>query len=167
MPKYKVFDEVPVWQEAARLYGRVLDVLEESSPPLTATFRNQLERAALSVSTSVAEGYETPKTGDLLALLANARGAAAEVQSMVAVVSARPKVARIRESLAQIRVSAEECARQLGAWRNAVEGPGLTRRASGDGSPSASGVGRTPAPEYPSGPGSGRTTATGAGERRG
>ncbi len=167
MPKYKTFDEVPVWQEAARLYGRVLDVLEEPNPPLTAAFRNQLERAALAISSSVAEGYETPKTGDLLALLANARGAAAEVQSMVAVVSARPKVARMRESLGQIRVSAEECARQLSAWRISVENPGLTRRVSGDGASTGSSAGKTPAPEYASGLGSARATGTGGGERRG
>lgn len=28
MPKYTSFEDLPVWQEAARLYNRVLDLLE-------------------------------------------------------------------------------------------------------------------------------------------
>lgn len=29
MAKYQKFEDLPVWQEAARLYNRVLDLLEE------------------------------------------------------------------------------------------------------------------------------------------
>ena len=50
MPKYEKFEDLPVWQEAARLYNIVLDLLEEPNVPLTPGFRNQLDRAALSVS---------------------------------------------------------------------------------------------------------------------
>jgi hypothetical protein len=58
MPKYKTFEELPVWQEAARLYNRVLDILEEPNLPLSSSFRNQLDRATLSVSNNIAEGFE-------------------------------------------------------------------------------------------------------------
>jgi four helix bundle protein len=124
MRKYQRFEEVPVWQEATRLYHRVLDVVEEPNVPLSATFRNQLERAALCVSNSVAEGFDWVSTGELLSLLTMARDAAVEVQSMVALVSDRPKVARLRGPLQEIRGSAEACARQLGAWKHAIESPG-------------------------------------------
>ncbi|MHC1767738.1 MAG: four helix bundle protein [Verrucomicrobiia bacterium] len=127
MAKYQRFEDVPVWQEAARLYQHVLEVLEEPNLPLTATFRNQLERAALSVGNIVAGGFEGVKAHDLVWLLADARGAAVEVQSMVAVISERPKLARLRERLQQIRASAEVCARQLGAWKYAVENPQAKR----------------------------------------
>ncbi len=50
MPKYEKFEDLPVWQEAARLYNRVLDLLEEPVVPLSPGFRNQLDRAALFVS---------------------------------------------------------------------------------------------------------------------
>jgi hypothetical protein len=58
MPKYNTFEELPVWQEAARLYNRVLDLLEQPNLPLSSGFRNQLDRAALSISNNVAEGFE-------------------------------------------------------------------------------------------------------------
>ena len=128
MGKYQKFDDVPVWQEAARLYQRVLDVVEEANVPLSATFRNQLERAALCVSSNVAEGFEGVRPDTLISLLAGARGAAAEVQSMIAVIGERPKVARVREPLHQIRGLAESCFRQLGAWKYAVENPGQKPR---------------------------------------
>ena len=127
MGKYQRFDEVPVWQEAAHLYQRVLDLVEEANVPLTSTFRSQLERAALRVSNSVAEGYECMRRDDLLSMLGVARCAAAEVQSMIGVIHDRPKAARLREPLQGIRASAESCARQLGAWRNAIENPALKR----------------------------------------
>ena len=123
MRKYQKFQEVPAWQEGARLYDRVLNLIEEPNVPLSATFRTQLERAALCVSGTVAEGFDHVGPGELIALLGNARGAAVEVQSMMSVITERPKLARLRESLEQIRGSAEECARQLGAWKYAVENP--------------------------------------------
>src|SRR5215469_450237 len=56
MAKYEHFEDLPVWQEAKHLYNTVLDLLEEPSLPLTPAFRNQLDRAALSVSNNIAEG---------------------------------------------------------------------------------------------------------------
>jgi hypothetical protein len=73
MAKYQKFEDLPVWQEGARLYNRVLDLLEEPNVPLTPGFRNQLDRAALSVSNNVAEGFERVTTNELNAFLAIAR----------------------------------------------------------------------------------------------
>lgn len=36
MAKYQRFEELPAWQEAAQLYNRVLDLVEEPGLPLTA-----------------------------------------------------------------------------------------------------------------------------------
>jgi four helix bundle protein len=121
MAKYQRFEDLPVWQEAAKLYNKVLDLLEEPGVPLTSGFRNQLERAALSVSNNVAEGFERSTTNELLSFIAIARGSAGEVRSMMAVVKDRPKLKRYVGALQQIRALAESCARQLTAWSGAVE----------------------------------------------
>ena len=121
MAKYERFEDLPVWQEAARLYNTVLDLLETPGLPLSPAFRNQLDRAALSVSNNVAEGFERSTTAELLAFIAIARGSAGEVRSMMAVVKDRPGLRKHAAALDRIRKLAESCARQLTGWAGAVE----------------------------------------------
>ena len=121
MAKYKHFEELPVWQEAAKLYNEVLDLLEEPGVPLTSGFRNQLDRAALSVSNNIAEGFERATTNELLSFIAISRGSSGEVRSMMAVVKNRPKLKAHIAALNRIRSLAESCARQLTGWAAAVD----------------------------------------------
>src|SRR5438874_2672236 len=121
MPKYQSFEDLPVWKEAARLYNRVLDLLEEPNAPLSAGFRNQLDRASLSVSNNIAEGFERVTTNELLSFLAIARGSGGEVRSMIAVVKDRPKLKPHTRRLQEIQSLAESCARQLTGWTNSIE----------------------------------------------
>ena len=121
MAKYNNFEELPVWQEAVRLYNEVLDLLEEPGVPLTSGFRNQLDRAALSVSNNVAEGFERSTTKELLSFIAIGRGSSGEVRSMMAVVKNRPKLRGYTSALNRIRSLAESCSRQLTGWAGAVE----------------------------------------------
>jgi four helix bundle protein len=51
-----------------------LDLLEQPNLPLLGGFRNQLERAALSISNNVAEGFERLTTNELISCLAIAKG---------------------------------------------------------------------------------------------
>lgn len=111
MPKYERFEDLPVWQEAARLYNSALDLLEEYGAMFTAAFRNQLDRAALSVSNNIAEGFERVTTAELLSFLSISRGSAGEVRSMIAVIFTRPKMKSITTRLAA-----------LPRWRNPARG---------------------------------------------
>src|SRR5262249_52850614 len=120
MAKYQRFEDLPVWQEAARLYNLVLDLLEEPNFPITPGFRNQLDRASLSISNNIAEGFERSTTGELLSFIAIARGSSGEVRSMMAVVKDRPKLKHYVAALQKIRAVAESCARQLTRWSGAV-----------------------------------------------
>ena len=121
MSSYRHFEDLPVWQEAARLYNVVLDLLEEDGALLSPGFRNQLDRASLSVSNNIAEGFERVTTNELLAFLAISRGSAGEVRSMMAVVKSRPRLRRVATRLQEIRACAESCARQLTAWGGSIE----------------------------------------------
>jgi four helix bundle protein len=120
MAKYTKFEDLPAWKEAGRLYNRVLDLLEEPGVPLSVNFRNQLERAALSISNNIAEGFERTTTAELLAFLTIARGSGGEVRSMMAVVRDRPKLRKFVARLDELRGIAESCARQLTAWSGAI-----------------------------------------------
>jgi hypothetical protein len=69
MPTYQRFEELPVWQAAVELFDQVDQFLGTAPPRLSRSFRDQLERAALSVSNNIAEGFERGSTNELLAFL--------------------------------------------------------------------------------------------------
>jgi four helix bundle protein len=121
MAKYQRFEDLPVWQESARLYNRVLDLLETPNLPLSPGFRNQLDRAALSVSNKIADGFWHTSRNQLLSSLDLALEFAGEVRSMTALVEGRPKLDRQKGELQQIRELAESCVRQIHAWIGAME----------------------------------------------
>lgn len=55
MPTYQRFEDLPVWQAAADLYDHVDDFIDRAPPRMRASFRDQLERATLSVSNNIAD----------------------------------------------------------------------------------------------------------------
>jgi len=121
MPQYRNFEDLPAWQEAARLYNHVLDMLQRPSLPLRSSFWDQLDRAALSISNNIAEGFERISTSELITFLGYARGSAGEVRSMLRVVATRPELKPYARELITIRDGAENCARQIGAWIRSIE----------------------------------------------
>lgn len=121
MSKYNHFEELPVWQTAARLYNLVLDLLESDSSEFTPGFRGQLDRASLSVSNNIAEGFDRVTTSELLTFLGYAKGSASEVRSMVHVVWERPPLLPLRTRLQSIHDLAESCVRQIAAWSTQID----------------------------------------------
>ena len=83
MPKYQRFEDLPVWREAARLYNRVLDLLEEPGVPLSTGFRHQLDRAALSVSNNIAEGFERSRPKEFHQFLSISTCSCGELRSQL------------------------------------------------------------------------------------
>ena len=84
--KYERFEDLPVWKAAAEL---AVQIFALSSAPWfrgKGDLANQLQRAALSVSNNIAEGFERGSTNDLLQFIYIARGSAGEVRSMLCVI---------------------------------------------------------------------------------
>jgi four helix bundle protein len=128
MPVYQRFEDLPVWQEAARLYNSALDLLQSKKLLLGPGWRFQFERAALSVSNNIAEGFERLTPNELRNFLVIARGSAGEIRSMVGVVVKRREMQSHVSQLQGIRTIAQSCARQLGAWIKTTDNPKQSRR---------------------------------------
>jgi four helix bundle protein len=118
---YQHIEDLPVWQEAARLYNRVLDVMAQHRMLFSPGYRDQIDRAALSVSNNIAEGFERVTTAELLQFLDYAKGSAGEVKSMVMIVVARPEMAPATPLLRQIRSHADACVKQLQGWIASID----------------------------------------------
>ena len=122
---YERFEDLPVWQKAAELYERTEDLLENESFCATRGFRDQLDRAALSVSNNIAEGFERGTKNELLAFLYIARGSAGEVRSMLTLKLQRAErggaAGDLKSQISNLRSVAESCSRQLRAWADALQ----------------------------------------------
>jgi four helix bundle protein len=118
---YDRFEDLPVWLEAAKLYERVEDFLDRVAPWLRASFRDQLERAVVSVSNNIAEGFERGTTNELLAFLYIARGSSGEVRSMLCLLERRPGLKNFKSEITNLKSIAESCSRQLRAWADSLQ----------------------------------------------
>ncbi|MBI5388329.1 MAG: four helix bundle protein [Verrucomicrobia bacterium] len=122
---YERFEDLPVWQKAAELYELTEDLLENESFHATRGFRDQLDRAALSVSNNIAEGFERGTTNELLAFLYIARGSAGEVRSMLTLKLRRASkagwAADLKSQISNLKSVAESCSRQLRGWADALQ----------------------------------------------
>jgi four helix bundle protein len=120
MATYKRFEDLPVWQTAAELYERTDDLIE-SAVGMRRGYRDQLERASLSISNNIAEGFERGTTKELLNFIYIARGSAAEVRSMAIVGNRRVWLIPHSARLGEISRLAESCSRQLRAWADSLQ----------------------------------------------
>jgi four helix bundle protein len=122
---YERFEDLPVWQKAAELYERTEALLDHDAFQATRGFRDQLDRAALSVSNNIAEGFERGTTNELLAFIYIARGSAGEVRSMLVLKERRARKANwpddLKSEISNLKSIAESCSRQLRAWADALQ----------------------------------------------
>jgi four helix bundle protein len=121
---YQRFEDLPVWQKAAELYEQTEALLENREFKITSGFRDQLDRAALSVSNNIAEGFERGTTNELLQFVYIARGSAGEVRSMLTVKTRRNNTvwpADLKSQISNLKYTAESCSRQLRGWADALQ----------------------------------------------
>jgi len=83
--KYERFEDLPVWNDAADLAARMFPWTNQSCFRGLGDLANQLQRATLSISNNIAEGFERGTTNELITFLYYARGSAGEVRSMLCV----------------------------------------------------------------------------------
>jgi four helix bundle protein len=79
--KYKRFEELPVWQDAIELAIRIYDFTAQFKGYYS--LKDQLERATVSISNNVAEGFERGTTQELITFLYISRGSSGETRSVL------------------------------------------------------------------------------------
>lgn len=120
---YKRFEDVPVWRAAIKLAEDVYTFTEAAEQQFRtkASLKSQIERAALSVSNNIAEGFERGTTNELLSFLYIARGSAGEVRSMLCLMERLSSFGNCRSEISNLKLDAEGCSRQLRAWADRLQ----------------------------------------------
>lgn len=118
---YKRFEDLPVWKEAIRLAEKVYELTEDTAFEKQRSLRDQLERAAVSVSNNIAEGFERGTTQELITFIYIARGSAGEVRSMLCLMERLPRFTHLKSQISNLKSSAESCARQLRSWAGGLQ----------------------------------------------
>jgi len=85
-----------------------------------------LQRAALSVSNNVAEGFERGTTQELLTFLYIARGSAGEVRSMLCLLERRERFNHLKSDISDLKSLSESVSRQLRAWADSLQNSPIT-----------------------------------------
>jgi four helix bundle protein len=119
--KYRRFEDLPVWQTAIELGREVYTLTEDPAFQSRYSLRDQIERAAVSVSNNIAEGFERGTNQELLTFIYIARGSAGEVRSMLCLVQGMPLFRNLESAIQNLREKTESISRQLGAWARSLQ----------------------------------------------
>jgi len=119
--KYERFEQLPVWQAAIELARRVYALAGKREFRGQRSLRDQIERAAVSVSNNVAEGFERGTTQELLTFLYIARGSAGEVRSMLCLLETLPEFENLKFEISDLKSRAESVSRQLRGWADSLQ----------------------------------------------
>jgi four helix bundle protein len=114
--KYERFEQLPVWQSAIDLAVEVYALTDKTAFRRRHSLRDQIERAAVSASNNIAEGFERGTNQELLTFLYIARGSAGEVRSMLCLLEKIPLFSGLESDILSLKSRATSISKQLGAW---------------------------------------------------
>jgi four helix bundle protein len=85
------------------------------------SMRDQIERAAVSVSNNIAEGFERGTNQELLSFIYIARGSSGEVRSMLYLLERMPSFENLKSQISNLKLLAETVSRQLRGWADSLQ----------------------------------------------
>jgi four helix bundle protein len=119
--KYSRFEELPVWKAAIELAVQIYHLTSRPTFKSRYSLRDQLERAAVSVSNNIAEGFERGTTQELLTFIYIARGSGGEVRSMLCLLESLPGFDNLKFEISNLKLRSEGISRQLRAWADSLQ----------------------------------------------
>jgi four helix bundle protein len=124
---YDRFEDLPVWQMAADMAVKVFRWTSGTWFRGKGDLANQLQRATLSISNNIAEGFERGTKNELLQFLYISRGSAGEVRSMLGVIERMTHSERTDNAvdsdatIRDLKSQCEQISRQIRGWANSLQ----------------------------------------------
>lgn len=119
--KYSTFEELPVWNAAVEFALKVFAFTDAADFRGFGDTKNQLERAALSISNNIAEGFERGSTNELIQFLYISRGSAGECRSMLRVCERAERFSNFKSEISDLIGRATNISKQLHGWLESLK----------------------------------------------
>lgn len=119
--RYRRFEDLPVWESAIEFAVCAFALTARSCFRGNGDLRGQLQRAALSISNNIAEGFERGTTQEVLTFLYISRGSAGESRSMLCFIEKVPAFDDFKPEISDLKVRAENISRQLLGWAESLQ----------------------------------------------
>ena len=114
--KYKNFEELPVWNAAIEFALGIFDFTAKADFRGVGDLKNQIERAAVSISNNIAEGFERGTNNELIHFLYISKGSAGECRSMLRICERSNKFSNFRSEISNLIGREESISKQLNGW---------------------------------------------------
>lgn len=111
MATFTRFEEIEAWQLARRLTADIYALTRRKEFAADFALRDQIRRAANSIMSNIAEGYESRTKGIFVDLLGRAKGSSGEVRSQLYVALDAGYITE--EEQAGLRTAAEYCSGKI------------------------------------------------------
>jgi four helix bundle protein len=119
--KYSNFEELPVWRAAIEFSLRVFEFTSKAEFRGLGDVRNQLERAAVSISNNIAEGFERGSNTELIQFLYIAKGSAGECRSMLRLCERSNRFSNFKSEISNLIKESTNISRQLNGWLESLK----------------------------------------------
>ena len=81
------FEDMKVWQDAREFVSKIYKSTSKQKFNKDFGLRDQIQRAAISIMSNIAEGYERDSNRELIRFLQYSKGSAGEVRSLLYIAS--------------------------------------------------------------------------------
>jgi four helix bundle protein len=119
--KYSQFEDLPVWKAAIEFALKLFDFTNQADFRGFGDTKNQLERAAVSISNNVAEGFERGTTTELVYFLYISKGSAGECRSMLRLCERSPRFSNLKFEISNLIALAKNISSQLHGWLESLK----------------------------------------------
>lgn len=112
--KYKLFEELPIWRESIDLGKEIYLLTSSGRFEKDYSFKDQIRRAVLSISSNIAEGFERSNNNEFVRFLLIAKGSVGEVRSQLYFAFALEYINK--QSFDHLNSRLESLAKQVGSF---------------------------------------------------
>ena len=119
--KYKNFEDLPVWRDGIEFAVRVFEFTALPQFRGYYTLKDQLERASVSISNNIAEGFERGTTQELITFLYISRGSSGESRSILRLCDRLKRFVDLKFEISDLISRAISISRQLRGWCDSLQ----------------------------------------------